>query len=1125
MMKCLFYPKSDCSFRAVFLLLLALLLNLPLPVFSQNCTADAGSLVGQQICFQSTKVTLTATPKGDAIVPDSFQVRYVLTSGEALVIEQVNTEAAFDIESMPSGLYTIHTLVFDTATLNLSTIQLGTTTGSDVNALLVQGGGNICGSLDVTGVKFRFGGCEPTPSCLAEAGTLVAADSVCLGDSAIVLTATVGEMPTVPNGYQIAYVLTTGDSLVIQTLDTVPSFSVDTTGRFAIHTLVYDSTLDLSLVQLGVTTGFDINDLLVQGGGEICAALDVEGAVFNISACEEENPCPIDAGTLVADAGACLDSTGTVALTATEGEAPTLPSGYQVAYVLTSGSNLVIQALDSIPSFIVDTTGRFTIHTLVFDSTLNLTSIQLGVTTGSDVNALLVQGGGTICAALDLEGAVFNISTCEDEEQCPANAGTLLAVEGLCLEDSTVTLTAIVNEEPTVPENFQVLYILTSGDSLLIQAIDSIPSFTVDTTGRFTIHTLVYDSTTLNLDSVLIGQTSGFDINALLVQGGGEICAALDVAGATYDLMTCEEFCPAKAGTLLATEGICIENDSTVLLTATVETAPTVPEGYQVLYVLTAGDALVIQAVDTIPSFTVDTMGIFTIHTLVYDTATLDLNLIVPGQTTGTELNRFLVQGGGAICAALDVEGARFIVLDCDCPIFPGKLAKYDEEDPCLRNEDVSLIAEVWTAPIAPEGYQTAYILTSGDSLVIEAIANYPSFVVQDTGVYRIHILVYDSASVDLDTLIEFGITEALDLDTLLVQGGGSICASLDLMGVRFHVIACDCKADAGIISPTRVNCIRPASTQLLVAAEAIPPVVPSGFDLVYLLSAGDAKVIEQIGTGLSFTVDRADNFTIHPFVYNPSTLSLDSIVLGETTISELDTLIAQGGEDLCTALDLDGARFIVQPCDDCGAVAGVLAGPSEPICIFGGANRFNFTVTAAPSIPIGYTVAFVLTFGDNLVIEQINATPNFTVRRPGIYRGHILVYNPATLDLNTIQFGVTTGAEINALLIQGGGTICAALDINGTVVTVEDCSRTDVNAFPNPTTDDLMISLPRSQNAGRISIEMYDMSGSLLTEWQYPGGTESATLNISPFIPGMYFVKVKYDQQLMQQIQVAKAK
>ncbi|MBK6543657.1 MAG: hypothetical protein IPG10_20850, partial [Flavobacteriales bacterium] len=37
--------------------------------------------------------------------------------------------------------------------------------------------------------------------------------------------------------------------------------------------MVYDpNTLDLSIVELGVTTGFDVNGLLVQGGGAIRAS-------------------------------------------------------------------------------------------------------------------------------------------------------------------------------------------------------------------------------------------------------------------------------------------------------------------------------------------------------------------------------------------------------------------------------------------------------------------------------------------------------------------------------------------------------------------------------------------------------------------------------------------------------------------------------------------------------------------------------------------------------------------------------------------------------------------------------------------------------------------------------------
>ena len=66
-------------------------------------------------------------------------------------------------------------------------------------------------------------------------------------------------------------------------------------GTYRIHALVYDpNTLDLSIVEIGVTTGFDVNALLIQGGGDICASLDVAGALFEVEACD----CEADAGTL-----------------------------------------------------------------------------------------------------------------------------------------------------------------------------------------------------------------------------------------------------------------------------------------------------------------------------------------------------------------------------------------------------------------------------------------------------------------------------------------------------------------------------------------------------------------------------------------------------------------------------------------------------------------------------------------------------------------------------------------------------------------------------------------------------------------------------------------------------------
>ncbi len=664
-----FYPNSMRSFGAALTtMLFTLLLNVPLQVFGQ-CNADAGSFSTQQICFSSTGVTLSAVAKGDAIVPDSFQTIYVLTSGDDLVIRQVNAEPRFNIDPNPSGIFTIHTLVYDSTTLDLGTVEIGVTTGGEINALLQQGGGGICGSLDVEGVKFQFGGCEETPTCEATAGTLVAGDAPCL-DSTATLTATRGEAPVLPEGYQIAYILTSGEDLVIQAVDTVPSFTVDTTGRFTIHTLVYDTaTLNIGIIEFGITTGGDVNALLIQGGGDICAVLDVAGAIFNVLDCD----CPISAGALTAEAEACLEDS-TVMLTAVHETEPIVADSFQVIYILTSGSNLVIQQVSNSPAFTVDTAGLFTIHTLVYDTTtLNLDSIEIGVTTGGDINALLIQGGGAICAALDVTGAPINVITnCDSPgggDDCPANAGTLVADNVECLGDTgQVTLLAVHEMDPVVPDSFQLIYVLTFGEDLVIQALDTIPSFTIDSVGLYSIHTLVYDSTTLDLSIIELGVTTGFDIDTLLTQGGGDICAALDVVGAAFRVYSCGS-CAANPGRLTYTRaggGFQCLTDEQIVLSGTTVSIPFVPMGYEKIYVLTFGNDLVIEQVSDLPVFAVEHGGRFRIHTLVYDPTTLDLSTIEFGVTTGFDINDLLVQGGGDICAALDVRGLPFTVRECE---------------------------------------------------------------------------------------------------------------------------------------------------------------------------------------------------------------------------------------------------------------------------------------------------------------------------------------------------------------------------------------------------------------------------------------------------------------------------
>ncbi|PWK18768.1 putative repeat protein (TIGR01451 family)/gliding motility-associated-like protein [Arcicella aurantiaca] len=125
--------------------------------------------------------------------------------------------------------------------------------------------------------------------------------------------------------------------------------------------------------------------------------------------------CNINAGTLATTTpNLCLPATGGVVLTATVATSPTVPTGYSVKYVLTQGTNLVIQQISNAPTFTVNATGSYTIHTLVFDgnsangSYLDLSTVVLGTTKASDLASTI--STKNLCAALDATGVKFNVN-------------------------------------------------------------------------------------------------------------------------------------------------------------------------------------------------------------------------------------------------------------------------------------------------------------------------------------------------------------------------------------------------------------------------------------------------------------------------------------------------------------------------------------------------------------------------------------------------------------------------------------------------------------------------------------------------------------------------------------------
>ena len=926
----------------------------------------------------------------------------------------------------------------------------------------------------------------------------------------------------IPKGFSLLYVLTQGTDLVIQAVNDQPIFTVTEGGLFTIHTFVFPSDLDLSIVEFGVTTGFDVNSLLIQGGGQVCAALDVVGAQFNLS-----DP---SAGTLTPNAASVTLNIGTATISATPIGDSNVPEGFSSLFVLTQGDGLVISNVGTEPNFEVTEAGSYTIHTFVFPSNLDLSGIEVGVTTGFDVFGLIVPSGGQICADLDVKGAQILV----EEEPCLADAGMIKAVNpDICFSGSAKILAD--TSGVVVPEGYSVLYVLTKGNELVIQQVSDSPGFVINEGGLFTIHTFVFPSD-LDLSIVEFGVTTGFDVNSLLIQGGGELCAALDVAGAQFTVAN------PFAGTLTADESTVTLNGGSATISATPNGDVNVPEGYSSIFVLTQGEELVIVNVGGEPSFEVTEAGNYTIHTFVFP-SDLDLSIVELGVTTGFDVFGLIVPGGGKVCASLDVAGAPITVEEEPCLADAGTL-KASELDICVTDGGSATLTAIPDGnAVVPEGFSLIYVLTKGEGLVIEQVNTDPTFTVSESGLFTIHTFVFPS---DLDlSIVEFGVTTGFDVNSLLIQGGGELCAALDVAGAQFTVA----NPFAGTLTADESTVTLNGGSATISATPNGDVNVPEGYSSIFVLTQGEELVIVNVGGEPSFEVTEAGNYTIHTFVF-PSDLDLSIVELGVTTGFDVFGLIVPGGGEVCADLDVKGAPIAVED-EKCIAYAGTLHADSPISCLSGGSATISASFGNMPNIPEGFQQLFVLTNAFNLRILAVSETPEFTVNHIGFYRIHSLVYNPNTLDLSIVQFGVTTGFDVNSLLIQGGGSICGSLDVHGALnlvlprfvcnlfhknaqqqrmsddLIVENyfnsynnfddfmeaytAENLDASVSPNPTRDIVKVDVTKIENE-LLNYQVTDISGRLFRNGSISNQQQVNNIDLSGLKPGTYIVTFKSD-------------
>jgi len=170
--------------------------------------------------------------------------------------------------------------------------------------------------------------------------------------------------------------------------------------------------------------------------------------------------------------------------------------------------------------------------------------------------------------------------------------------------------------------------------------------------GSYRIHTLVYDPEKLDLSGIIPDTTTAGEVLDLIAQT--DTCAKLDTEGASFTVELCEDSCITDAGTLRPRifppdADSCYNGTDCVEIVAEVETEPVLQAGYEVLYVLTMGEELVIKGTGAEATFCVED-GSYRIHTLVYDPEKLDLSGIIPDTTRGGVgpycANRYLCKAG-----------------------------------------------------------------------------------------------------------------------------------------------------------------------------------------------------------------------------------------------------------------------------------------------------------------------------------------------------------------------------------------------------------------------------------------------------------------------------------------------
>ena len=414
----------------------ALALAAPLTAARAQCTADAGTLIANEVTASPDRDTffLQAFRDGTYGVPNGFETRYLLTrvdvgadGDDSLTVIQAAPEPFFAVQAF--GDYGIHTLIAEISEpdsadfVNSDSLFAPGTPLADVAATF----DTLCGDVDLEGARLRVASdtglrCQDA----IEVGSLTPEfTQVIAGGDSVAIRVARDEPAVVPGELELRYVLVRGGTGIVVAVGEDATFVVpsDSSGVYTTHTFIAELTdpgassyIDPASIVPYATTVDDIVNNYVQN--DLCALLDLTGAQTFVQEELDSDRCVSEAGSLEASAKTINMAGDSATLRAKRDEVAFLAEGFELRYVLTEGPERRVVALAEVPSFTVGEAGDYRIHTLVAELTdtsssayLDLSSLELGVTPAADVVALAREQDA--CIDLDLEGATFTVGANE----------------------------------------------------------------------------------------------------------------------------------------------------------------------------------------------------------------------------------------------------------------------------------------------------------------------------------------------------------------------------------------------------------------------------------------------------------------------------------------------------------------------------------------------------------------------------------------------------------------------------------------------------------------------------------------------------------------------------------------